>query len=91
MEIRDDQVFAATKDVLHQEVSGEVVLLDLASEQYFGLDEVGARIWKLLGEGLPVADIVDTLLGEYEVERARLEADVRALLTELLDAGLIES
>ena len=40
-----------SEDVLFQEVGGETVLLDLASEQYFGLDAVGTRIWQLLGEG----------------------------------------
>ena len=91
MEIRDDQVFTVSKDVLFQEVSGETVLLDLESEQYFGLDEVGTRIWALLNEGQGVAAIVETLLTEYEVEREQLEADVRELLAALLDAGLIEA
>jgi hypothetical protein len=90
MQIRSDQVFKASRDVLFQEVGGETVLLDLASEQYFGLDEVGTRIWQLLNEGLGPGDMVDTLLDEYEVERERLEADVRELLGSLLDAGLIE-
>jgi hypothetical protein len=91
MEIRDDQVFTVSKDVLFQEVSGETVLLDLDSEQYFGLDEVGTRIWALLKEGRGVDAIVDTLLAEYEVEREQLEADVRELLAALLEAGLIEA
>jgi hypothetical protein len=76
-------------DVLFQEVSGETVLLDLESEHYFGLDAVGTRIWGLIGEGVSVAAMVDTLLQEYEVERATLEADVAELLSRLAEAGLI--
>ena len=91
MTIRDDQVFTVPDDVLFQEVSGETVLLDLESEQYFGLAEVGTRIWALLNEGQGVAAIVETLLTEYEVEREQLEADVRELLAALLDAGLLEA
>ena len=91
MTIRDDQVFRIPKDVLFQEVGGETVLLDLESEQYFGLDEIGTRIWALLGEGRSSEDIVAVLLDEYDVDRARLAADVRELLGALLDAGLIES
>ena len=91
MKIRDDQVFTVPEDVLFQEVGGETVLLDLASEQYFGLDEVGTRIWGLLNEGQGVGAIVDALLAEYAVERGQLEDDVRELLTALLDAGLIEA
>lgn len=78
-----------SEDVLFQEVSGETVLLDLASEQYFGLDSVGTRIWALLNEGAAADAVVDTLLGEYEVERATLAADVDELLARLAEAGLI--
>ena len=76
-------------DVLFQEVSGETVLLDLESEHYFGLDAVGTRIWGLIGEGVSVDAMVDTLLQEYEVERETLEADVAELLSRLAEAGLI--
>jgi hypothetical protein len=76
-------------EVLFQEVSGETVLLDLDSEQYFGLDAVGTRVWQLIGAGVTADAVVDTLLGEYEVERATLAADVDELLARLADAGLI--
>jgi Coenzyme PQQ synthesis protein D (PqqD) len=78
-----------SEDVLFQEVSGETVLLDLDSEQYFGLDAVGTRIWTLLNEGADPAAMVDTLLEEYEVERDTLAADVDELLARLAEAGLI--
>ena len=38
----EDQV-QRSSEVLVQEVGGEAVLLDLASERYFGLDPVGTR------------------------------------------------
>ena len=78
-----------SEDVLSQEVAGETVLLDLASESYFGLDEVGTRVWAMLREGMDTDAIVDTLLGDYEVGRAQLEVDVAELLDQLEAAGLI--
>ena len=90
MEIHYDQKFSMPGDVLFQDVSGETVLLDMTSEQYFGLDEVGTRIWALLGENRAAGQIVDILLEEYEVERVSLEADVNELLASLLEAGLIK-
>jgi len=76
-------------EVLVQEVSGEAVLLDLASETYFGLDEVGARIWQLLREHNSLQAVYDAMLGEYDVEPARLEEDLRTHLAQLADAGLV--
>jgi hypothetical protein len=89
MEINKDQKFTISPEVLFQDVSGEMVLLDLASETYFGLDEIGARIWQLLKEGSTVGEAIQTLLGEYEVDRATLESDVGELLFELSEAGLL--
>ena len=90
MEIHKDQKFSIPGDVLFQDVSGETVLLDMDSEQYFGLDEVGTRIWAMLNEDRAAGQIVDMLLEEYEVERVSLEGDVNELLASLLEAGLIK-
>jgi hypothetical protein len=90
MAIKEDQVFCIPEEVLFQEVSGETVLLDLESESYFGLDEIGTRVWVLLNEGKSVGQMVDVLLEEYEVDRATLEGDVDELLGELIEAGLIK-
>ena len=89
MEIGKNECFSIPEDVLFQDVNDEVVLLDLASEHYFGLDEVGARVWMLLKEQKAAGQIVEELLQEYDVERAELEGDVLDLLAQLLDAGLI--
>jgi hypothetical protein len=77
-------------DVISHEVSGETVLLDLASENYFGLDEVGTRIWQLIQENGDLEFIVKTLLDEYDVAEDTLKADVEKLLTEISDLGLIK-
>ena len=50
---------------------------------------VGARIWALMGEGRALAEICATMLEEYEVERAQLEADVLRLTAELVERGLV--
>jgi hypothetical protein len=78
-----------SKEVLAQELAGETVLLDLASESFFGLDEVSTRVWQLLQEGQGRAEVIETLLEEYEVEREVLEKDIDDLLGRLSDAGLI--
>ena len=76
-------------DALFQEIGGEGVILDLNSSSYFGLDEVGTRIWQLLGEQSPLESVVEQLLAEYEVERGRLESDIADLLGDLAEAGLV--
>jgi len=72
-----------------QQTGDESVLLDLASEQYFGLDAIGTRVWQLLEADPNVQAAFDALAAEYDVEAGQLEADLIALLRQLAAAGLI--
>lgn len=82
--------FNISDEVLSQEVNGETVLLDLDGESYFGLNEVGTRIWQLLKDELNIGNVLDTLDGEYDVSREQLERDVAKLLGSLEESGLIK-
>lgn len=82
--------FVASDDVIGREVGGEIVLLDLESGTYFGLNEVGGAVWKQIVDGNGTIDgIVDTLFNIYEADRAQIESDVLALLEELTGRGLV--
>jgi hypothetical protein len=84
-----NQTITLSPDVISQEVSGETVLLDLESEHYFGLDEVGTRIWQLAKETDDLNAIYQTLLAEYDVAENRLQQDLDNLLAEISSLGLI--
>ncbi len=79
----------ASPDVVHRELDGEAVLLDLGTGMYFGLDEVGTRVWSCLGEATDLARVHQALLDEYDVAPDRLEADLIGIVTELADRGLV--
>lgn len=70
---------------------GHTVLLDYAGGQYYGLDEVGTRIWELVREGSTLGAIVDRLEAEYDAPRDVLEADASALLAELAARRLVRA
>ena len=82
-------MFTPHPDVLFREIDNECVLLDLGSGTYFGLNEVGSRIWNLLRDGLSEDDIVRTISEEYESDTETIRADVRRILAELESRKLI--
>jgi hypothetical protein len=67
----------------------ESAILNLKNSVYYGLDSVGARIWNLVQQPRSVAELRDTLLDEYDVETARAERDLLALLEKMRREGLI--
>jgi len=76
--------------VFAQEVDGEMVLLDMNSENYFGLDEIGCVIWQALQEHQSLQAVYDILLEDYDVEPEHLEKDLQIFIEQLKQAGLIE-
>jgi hypothetical protein len=75
--------------VIFQELEDEAILLDLNGEAYYGLDQVGMRLWQLLSEDGDLDHAVAQLLQEYEVEETELRTDMLELLNDMADAGLV--
>ena len=68
----------------------ESVVLDVKQGRYFGMNDVAARVLELLDRPRSLAELKEALVAEYEVDPARLEADLRALAARLVELGLIE-
>jgi hypothetical protein len=84
-----DTVVLANPDAMSSSVGIETVILHFTAGTYFGLDEVGTRIWELVQTPRSVREIRDTLLEEYDVEEERCDRAVRSLLASLAEHGLI--
>ena len=76
--------------VLVRDLAGESVLLNLNSESYFGLDEVGTNMWTVLAASPSIEAAFDTLLIEYEVDPVQLRNDLHNFIEKLVDLGLLD-
>ena len=54
----------------------------------FNINEVGADIYKTLGNGLSIAETIDELLKEYDVDKETLTNDVLEFVEELRKRGI---
>jgi hypothetical protein len=77
--------------VYAQEIDDEMVLLDMTSENYFGLDTVGRDIWQLLQEGKTLQEAQDALLEMYDVDLEILKKDFLDFVGELKRRGLLQT
>lgn len=78
--------------LLSQEIDGEMVLLDLRTGMYLGLNRVGTFIWKLVSSrGGPVGadEIADAVAGGFEVEAGAARRDLDEFITELSSNRLV--
>jgi hypothetical protein len=81
---------AAPVHVLVRFLEQESVLLNLETEQYFGLDETGTRMWQLVTTSPSIDAAYQELLAEFDVEPELLRANFVELLSRLVDSGLLE-
>ncbi len=84
-----DQRITFADTVFAQEVDGEMVLLDMKSENYFGLDTVGTTIWQSIQEKETLQEVYDTMLEQYDVEPEILKKDLFDFVSKLAKSGLI--
>ena len=80
------------RELLNQmgELKGEeVVVLDVHRGTYYGLDPIGARVWKMIQTPTTVGEVVGALVEEYEVTEERCFEGVRKLIERLLEHELV--
>ncbi len=85
---RAEAMWKLSPDVVFRDLDGEAVILDLVSGTYFGLNEVGTRVWRLVDEGRDAAQIVDVacrrVRGRSRDDRPRRRASHRRPATRRL-------
>lgn len=87
--VEGSTVLRAADSVLKRSAGPETVLLDLESEEFFGLDGVGARAFELFEQPQRLDDVIDILLTEYDVERDILAVDLMELVSSLVSRNLL--
>ena len=76
-------------DVLISNLQEESVILNLNSERYFGLDDVGTRMLSVLAESNTIEAAYERLRAEYDVDPQLLRNDLTSLIENLLQQGLV--
>jgi hypothetical protein len=74
-----------------QLLDGETVFVNLESERYLGLDEVGTRMWNALTSSSSIEEAYAVLLVEYDVPPEDLRRDLEELVVRLVEHGLVET
>jgi Coenzyme PQQ synthesis protein D (PqqD) len=76
-------------DVLISHLQEESVILNLDSERYYGLDDVGTRFLSVLTTSESIEAAYDRLQHEFDVDPQVLRGDLLALVENLVDQGLL--
>ncbi|SDF15675.1 lasso peptide biosynthesis PqqD family chaperone [Sporomusa acidovorans] len=77
-------------EIVAAEMDGETVMISIENGKYYGMDAIGSRIWELLETPKSVAEVIQVLGEEYEVEQQQCQADTIEFLDFLFQEGLVK-
>jgi len=77
--------------VLFQALQDEIVLLNMTSQEYYGLDSIGSDIWQQLLEQRNVGVVRENLTAVYAADEDLIRSDFDTLIRDLLAAGLLRT
>lgn len=88
-QINSQTLLKRNPEMVTSNIDGEIVMLSVTNGEYYGLDEIGSRIWELIELPITAGNLVDALVKEFEVEKDECLADTLEFLEGLLNKGLI--
>lgn len=77
-------------DVLISNLQEESVILNLDSERYYGLDDVGTRFLSALNTADSIEAAYEKLSQEYDVNEEVLRKDLLTLVENLVAQGIMQ-
>lgn len=88
--ISRQSIITVSREQVSCDLAGEAAILNLSDGVYYGLNEVGAAVWKMLQKPVTVDEICLEVMNQFDVDAGRCEQDVVSLLEDLQAKGLIE-
>ena len=80
-----------SEELLTSSVDEETILLSLEKNNFYGMNEVGTRIWELLESPIAVAELCRQLQEEFAVSEEQCREHVLQFLNSLAEDGLVEA
>jgi len=81
---------SASSEQVSCDLAGEAVILSFKNGMYYGLDTIGAMVWDLIQKSKSIKEISNIIMENYDVSKEQCENDLKKLLIDLKENGLIE-
>ena len=84
-----DQRFEPRDGLVLEAIDDEIVVLDLSNNVYFGLNPIGRMVWAQMEDGQTLGEAVESISEEFDVDRERVDADVRSFIADAVENDLM--
>jgi hypothetical protein len=88
-ELSPETIVRRNPKLIANQMDGEIVMMSIDNGEYYGLDEIGSRIWELLETPVRISDLIASLTEEFEVEKDECYNDTLEFLGDLKEKQLL--
>jgi hypothetical protein len=74
---------------IFNELGTEIVIMNIESGDYLGLNEVSSQVWKLMEKPIETADIIKRLMQDFDVNEKDCEEQTLIVLNKMKDQGML--
>ena len=78
-----------TRSILASQIDNETVMMDTENGEYYGMNQVGSRIWELLDTPQTLSQLQTTLLLEFEITEKECLNDIELFVGQLLEKRMV--
>ncbi|MEY2648846.1 MAG: hypothetical protein RL282_1559 [Bacteroidota bacterium] len=83
------EYYSQNKEIMQSKIGEDVVMLDIDTGFYFGLDAVGSTIWSHLSHPISFEELISCLMSKYDIDQETCETETRLFLKQLLEKNII--
>lgn len=84
-----EPVYERATQLLEADLGDDLIALDAKGGNCFGFNPVARNVWRHLAVPKSFDDIKEALLAEYDVDSLQCQTELRKLLDDLIDKGLV--
>lgn len=89
MTLTRDSRLSRNPGMIATDMDGDTVMMSIERGDYYGIGGVGSRVWELLTQPVTVAQLVQTICAEFDVDEPTCQADMDKFVQALLQKGLV--
>lgn len=71
-------------------LGNEKVMMNIDAGKYYGLNQIGSKIWSIIENPVSTDEVVNILQGQYDVDRGTCEKSVEEFFNILEKENLIK-
>jgi hypothetical protein len=88
-EIDDNTIVRRHSNLVFSKIDDEVIMMSIKKGEYYGLDNIGSRVWEIIEKPIAFKKLIDILRNEFEVSEELCRSDVMSFLEELVYKELV--